>query len=108
MPRDRGQAAVELVAVLPLVAAVLAALWQLALAGDAAWSAASAARAAARADAVGLNARAAARRQLPARLERGLRVRSVAGGVRVTVRIPSTFGLDAGSVSARSRFAPQR
>ena len=61
MDAQRGQAAVELVAVLPLVAALLAALWQLALIGDASWSAAGAARAAARAEAVGLDPRAAAR-----------------------------------------------
>ena len=109
MQAQRGQAAVELVAVLPLVVALFAGLWQVALVGDAWWAAAGAARAAARAEAVGLAPRAAARSVLPGRLERGLRVRTLAGGaVRVTVRIPSTFGLHVGSVSARSRFAPQR
>ena len=106
---SHGQAAVELVAVLPLAVAVLAALWQLAVAGHAAWSAAGAAESAARAVALGHDARAAARRRLAAPLERGLRVRSDDGGlVRVTVRIPSTFGLHVGSVSAKARFAPQR
>jgi hypothetical protein len=109
MDAQRGQAAVELVAVLPLVAALLAALWQLALIGDASWSAAGAARAAARAEAVGLDPRAAARAWLPARLERGLRVRSADGGeVAVTVRVPSSLGLRVGTVSSRARFAPQR
>jgi hypothetical protein len=109
MDAQRGQAAVELVAVLPLLAALLAALWQLALIGDASWSAAGAARAAARAEAVGLDPRAAARARLPARLERGLRVRAADGGeVAVTVRVPSTFGLRVGTVSSRARFAPQR
>jgi len=109
MHAQRGQAAVELVAVLPLVAALLAALWQLALVGDTWWAAAGAARAAARAEAVGHEPRAAAQSVLPGRLERGLRVRPAGeGGVRVSVRIPSSFGLDVGSVSARSRFAPQR
>ena len=106
---QRGQAAVELVAVLPIVVALLAGLWQLALAGHATWTAAGAAEAAARAEALGDDARAAARRRLPAALERGLRVRSGAGGeVKVTVRVPSSFGLRVGSVSASARFAPQR
>ena len=109
MHAQRGQAAVELVAVLPLVAALLAALWQLALIGEASWSAAGAARAAARAEALGLDPRAAARAVLPERLERGLRVRPAAGGeVSVRVRIPPSFGLRVGSVSSRARFAPQR
>ena len=109
MDAQRGQAAVELVAVLPLVAALLAALWQLALIGDASWSAAGAARAAARAEAVGLDPRAAARAVLPGRLERGLRVRAAAGGeISVAVRVPAAFGLRVGSVSSRARFAPQR
>ena len=105
----RGQAAVELVAVLPLAVALLAGLWQLAVAGHTAWAAAGAAEAAARAVAVGGDARGAARRRLAAPLERGLRVRADDdGGVRVTVRVPSTFGLHVGTVSARARFAPQR
>jgi pilus assembly protein CpaE len=109
MQAQRGQAAVELVAVLPLVVAALAALWQVALVGDAWWAAAGAARAAARAEALGRPPGAAARSVLPARLERGLRVRSAAGeSVAVTVRVPSSFGLHVGTVSARARFAPQR
>jgi pilus assembly protein CpaE len=105
----QGQAAVELVAVLPLVACLLAGVWQLAVAGHTAWTAAGAAEAAARAEALGHDARAAARRRLPASLERGLRVRAAdEGGVVVTVRVPSSFGLHVGSVSARARFAPQR
>ena len=110
MHTQRGQAAVELVAVLPLLAALLAALWQVALVGQAAWSAASAARAAARAAAVGGSAPRAARAHLPDRLERGLQVSADGGGrVRVTVRLPSPFGLRLGGTSVDSRrFAPQR
>jgi Flp pilus assembly protein TadG len=107
--RPTGQAAVELVAVLPLLFALLAALWQLAVAGHAAWSAAGAAEAAARAVAVGADARAAARRRLAAPLERGLRVRTSSDGlVRVTLRVPPVVGLRVGTVSAKARFAPQR
>ena len=106
---QRGQAAVELVAVLPLVVVLLAGVWQAALAGHAAWLASGAAQAAARAEALGEDALAAARRRLPAPLERGLRVRAGADGkVTVTVRVPSSFGLRLGSVSASARFAPQR
>lgn len=84
-----GQASVELVAVVPLVLLVGAICWQFALAGHAAWMSAHAARAAARADAVGTDVRAAARSALPEGLERGLHVERLReGGVRVRVRIP--------------------
>lgn len=105
-----GQAAVELVAVLPVLAALLAGVWQVALVGHASWSAAVAARAAARSQALGLDPLAAARAHLPARLERGLRVREARGGeVRVTVRVPSVLGVARlGHTSASASFAAQR
>jgi Flp pilus assembly protein TadG len=110
LPRTTaGQAAVELVALLPLIAALLAGLWQLAVFAHTAWSASSAAHAAARASAIGLSPARAARAHLPARLERGLRLRTSADGrVKVTVRVPSSFGLRLGTTSAGARFAPQR
>jgi hypothetical protein len=80
---------VEAVAVVPAV--MLAALvgWQLVLVGQTLWLCAGAARAAARADVVGLSPRSAARSALPKSMERGLVVRRVdGGGVRVQVRIP--------------------
>ena len=106
---DDGQATVELVALLPILVAVLAAAWQLVLAADARWSAAAAARAAARAAAVGEDAAAAARRHLPRRLERGLRVEPEGGGrVRVTLRVPAVIhGVDPGRVRAEAAFAEQ-
>ena len=70
---------------------ILAALvaWQLVLAGHTLWLCAGAARAAARADLVGLSPRAAARSALPESLERGMSVeRSGGGRVRVEVRVP--------------------
>jgi type II secretory pathway component PulK len=86
---ERGQASVELVAVLPCVLLVAAVVWQLVLVGHTAWLTAQAARAGARADAVGRDAEAAARSTLPRSLERGLEVDRVGtGGVRVSVRIP--------------------
>lgn len=86
---QRGQASVELVAALPFVALLAAVVWQCALTGHTAWMAAHAARAAARAEAVGEDARAAARSALPAGLERSLRVeRGDDGKVEVSVRVP--------------------
>lgn len=72
-------------------AVVLAALvaWQLLLVGHTLWLCAGAARAAARADLVGLSPRAAARSALPKSLERGMSVEGSGGGrVRVEVRVP--------------------
>ena len=66
MPRcERGQASVELVAMVPFVLLVGAVVWQLALAGHAAWAGANAARVAARAEAVGRDGERAARSALP-------------------------------------------
>ena len=59
---EDGQAAVELVALLPLLALLALAAWQAVVAGQAAWLAAGAARASARAAAVGDDPAAAARR----------------------------------------------
>src|SRR5256886_17018368 len=105
---ERGQAAVELVAALPFVVVLAAILWQAALAGQAAWLAGSAARAAARAQAVGGDPAAAARGVLPARLERGLRVRARPdGAATVPVPVPPLAGPGRPTtVHARARLAP--
>lgn len=72
--REEGTASVELIAAVPfLLLAVLVAA-QLALAGQALWSAAMAARAGSRAALVGGDAEAAARRALPASLRDGARI----------------------------------
>jgi hypothetical protein len=112
MPAGRGedgQASVELAALLPLVVLLAMLLWQAVVAGQALWLSGAAARAAARAAAVGADAEAAARGALPPRLEQGLRVRAVgADGVRVAVRIPSV--LTSGSlttVESRAAFPGQ-
>ena len=107
---EDGQASVELVALLPLVAIFVVLLWQAVVAGQAVWLAGSAARAAARATAVGADAPAAARRVLPSHLERGLVVRRAASGegVRVAVAIPMVFGSGRlTTVSARARLQDQ-
>ena len=108
--RNQGQAAAELVALLPLVALLLAGAWQLVVVGHAAWAAGTAARAAARAAAVGADARTAARAHLPAGLQRGVRVRDRGSGtVEVTLRIPPVLGLRLlGHTTATGHFRPQR
>jgi hypothetical protein len=86
---ETGQASVELVAMVPVVLMVGAVAWQLALAGHTAWLTAHAARAAARADAVGDRPVEAARSALPRSLEDDLEVERLRrGGVRVSVRVP--------------------
>jgi hypothetical protein len=86
---QRGQASVELLGALPLVLLAGLAAWQLVLAGHTLWLSAHAARAAARADAVGEDPSRAARSALPSSLERGLRVtRRPGGGITVRVRVP--------------------
>lgn len=111
MPRIRdasGQASVELIAILPLAVLVVAVLWQAMLAGQAVWSSAGAARAAARAHAVGGDAEAAARGAVPGALRRGLRVRPSGDGVRVEVRVPLVLsGKSLGTVEARAALPPQ-
>ena len=104
-----GQAAVEFVGVLPFLALLAMALWQLAVAGQAAWLSGSAARAAARAHAVRADPADAARAVLPTRLEQGLRVRPGRdGAVTVTLGIPAVVGAGSlGSIDGRARFEPQ-
>lgn len=107
---ERGQASVELVALLPLIALLAALVWQAVVAGQAIWLSGAAARAAARAASVGGDAARAARGALPAALERGLRVDTVGERV-VAVRVPVRSVVGSwrlGTVSARARFVPQR
>ena len=87
--QETGQASVEMIATLPAVLLVGLVVWQLVVAGHAAWACANAARVAARAAAVDKDAGRAARSALPRSLEHGLKVReSDGGGVDVRVRIP--------------------
>ena len=89
MSTESGQASVETVAVVPLVLLAAAVAWQLVLVGNTMWLCANAARAAARADLVGLSPERAARSALPRSLERELSVKRLdRGGVRVSVRLP--------------------
>jgi hypothetical protein len=99
---ERAAVSVELVATLPFVALALLAAAQIALAGAGLWSAAIAARAGARAAAVGGEAGPAARRALPLPLRDGAAV-SEQDGVEVRVRVPALIpGLPRVAVGARS------
>jgi hypothetical protein len=99
---EEGTASVELIAVVPLLLLVVAVAAQIALAGQALWSASVAARAGARAALVGGDARAAARRALPAAMRQGAEVGS-AGAVSVKVAVPRLLpGMPAVKVGARS------
>jgi pilus assembly protein CpaE len=83
-----GQASVEFVAAVPFVLLVGLVLWQLVLAGHAAWLCANAARVAARAEAVGGDGTFAARSAVPAALRSGMHVDSSDGKVRVRLPVP--------------------
>ena len=112
MPRitsERGQAAVEFVALLPIALVVLALAYQAVLAGEAIWGVRVAARAAARANALGDDAAGAARARLRDGLERGLKVDAEdTGDVRVSVRVPAVLpAVQLGRVSAAAHFRPQ-
>ena len=97
-----GQASVELVAILPALAVSLVIAAQTVVVGWALWSAGNAARAGARAEQVGSDARAAARDALPGLLRPGAAIRS-GDGVRVKVRVPALLpGVTMPSVSAAS------
>lgn len=106
---ESGQASVELVAVLPLVALIALTLWQLAVAGQAAWLSGAAARAAARAHAVAGDPAAAARGVLPPRLERDLRVeRRDDGSIEIHLAVPYVVGpRRLTTIRSRARFEPQ-
>jgi hypothetical protein len=86
--REEGTASVELIAAVPfLLLAVLVAA-QLALVGQALWSAGVAARAGARAALVGADATTAARRALPPSLRAGAHVSAAGAAMTVKVEIP--------------------
>lgn len=114
MRGDRGQAAVETVALLPVYLLVALAMGQGAVAGYAAWSAAGAARIGARAEALGHDPKPAVTKELPAMLVRGARVQAAAadgehaGRVSVRLRVPSIVpGLRFGTVRGVAQLPGQ-
>lgn len=86
--RERGTASVELVAAVPLLLLALAAAAQIALAGQALWSASVAARAGARAALIGADPKAAARRALPEAMRAGSVVEADEDDGIVSVKVP--------------------
>jgi pilus assembly protein CpaE len=106
---ERGQATVELVGVLPLLALLGLLCWQAVVAGQAIWLSGAAARAAARASALDQDATAAARRVLPGALDPGVSVDDAGGGdVKIRLRIPAVVGgIDLATIDERARFAAQ-
>jgi hypothetical protein len=101
---EKGTASIELVAAVPFLLLALAVAVQIALAGQALWSASVAARAGARAALVGADPKAAARRALPAAMRDGAKVEEEdGGGVRVKVPVPTLLpALPEVKVGARS------
>lgn len=85
--REEGTASVELVATVPILLLAVLVAAQLALVGQALWSAGVAARAGARAALIGADPVAAARRQLPEPMREGVKV-DTGEGVSVHVRVP--------------------
>lgn len=84
---EEGTASVELIAAVPFLLLALLVAAQIALAGQALWSASVAARAGARAALVGGDASAAARAALPPSLRREAKVEAE-DGVAVRVEVP--------------------
>jgi hypothetical protein len=100
---ERGTASVELVAAVPFLLLALAAAAQIALAGQALWSASVAARAGARAALIGADPKAAARRALPDAMRGGAVVAEDEGAVSVKVPVPTLIpSLPEVKVGARS------
>jgi hypothetical protein len=105
---ERGQASVELIALLPVLALLSLLLWQAVVAGQALWVAGSAAREAARARALGDDPERAARTVLPPSLRRGMAVVREDDGVTVRLPVPAVVvGGRLGTVAVHSRLEPQ-
>jgi hypothetical protein len=85
---EEGTASVELVAAIPFLLLALAVAAQIALAGQALWSASVAARAGARAALVGGDPKAAARQALPPSMRDGAVVEEEEGDEGVAVKVP--------------------
>jgi hypothetical protein len=101
---EEGSASIELVGTLPFLLLAILVAAQLALAGQALWSAGIAARAGARADLVGADGPAAARAALPPPLRDGAQV-TAEDGVGVEVPVPRLLpGLPAVRVGASTNL----
>ncbi|HXF31744.1 MAG TPA: hypothetical protein VN522_09485 [Solirubrobacterales bacterium] len=100
---EEGTASVELVAAIPFLLLALAVAAQIALAGQALWSASVAARAGARATLVGGDPKAAARQALPPSMRDGAVVEEEDEAIAVKVPVPTLLpSLPEARVGARS------
>lgn len=111
LAREPGQASVELLAILPALVVCVAIAASALPAGWALWSAANAARAGARAEHVGRDGEAVARRALPRRLRDGARVRGGAtgggDGLRVALEAPALVpGADRVAIRVAAKLDP--
>ena len=105
---ERGQATVELVALLPVIALLGLGAWQIAIAGHAMWEATVAARAAARAHALGDDPEQVVARVLPGGFDDHARVTTDDdGAVSVEVVLPAITGGRLTTFTTTARFAPQ-
>lgn len=107
---ERGQASVEFVALLPVLAVLAGFAWQGIVAGQTVWLAGTAARAAARAHALGQDPQLAARKAVPVALRHGMRVRAEEDGkvtVKLAIPLVGTQRTLLGPVARSARFAPQ-
>lgn len=108
-PRQRGQATIELIALLPLLAIVALLAVQVQLYVSTATAAENAARNAARVASDGGDAQGAARASLDPGLRDDLTAVSVAGEeVRVSIRVPllsPSFASSIGTISRSATFA---
>jgi pilus assembly protein CpaE len=103
---EAGSASIELIGVLPFLLLAILVAAQLALAGQALWSAGIAARAGARAELVGGSGAAAAKGALPPSLREGSEV-DEAGGVSVEVPVPRLLPVMPGlEVGAETKLGP--
>jgi len=103
---QKGQAAVELIAVIPVLLTVALLVAQLAIAGHALWSAGDAARAGARAAHVGDDAESAAVRALPFWLDGAAEI-GTSGAIQVRVAAPALIpGVPEIPVEASARLDP--
>ena len=103
---EEGSASIELIGALPFLLLAILVAAQLALAGQALWSAAVAARAGARAELVGGGGTAAARAALPPPLRDGAEV-TAGDGVAVEVPVPRLLpGLPAVKVGRETTLGP--
>jgi hypothetical protein len=105
--RERGQASVETVALIPVLVLLTVATWQAALAGWALVSAQSAARAGARAVLAGAAPRPAALAALPAGMRQGVITHVAGGRVTVRVHVPAVLPGLAFDVAASAQAARQ-